>query len=121
MSGLLRRLVLTRSQRPTAKELLQHRFIRGARKTTYLSELVERYQDYRARSGKPQAAHAPSVRNSIASWEGTRRSDWNFDTVRSSMAMGTFRSAARDIMHSGMVPDEEEEEDIQMEDDAGAD
>ena len=31
-------------QRPTAKELLQHRFIRGARKTSYLTELIERYQ-----------------------------------------------------------------------------
>ncbi|KZV72120.1 Pkinase-domain-containing protein [Peniophora sp. CONT] len=101
--------------RPTAKELLQHRFIRGARKTTYLSELVERYQDYRARSGKPQA-FAPSVRNSIASWEGTLRSDWNFDTMRSSMAMGTFRSAAKDVMHSSMVPDEEEEDGLEFED-----
>ncbi|KIK64780.1 hypothetical protein GYMLUDRAFT_131664, partial [Collybiopsis luxurians FD-317 M1] len=33
--------------RPTASELLQHRFIGGARKTSYLTELIERYRDYR--------------------------------------------------------------------------
>lgn len=40
-----------------------------------------------------------TVRNSLA-WDptGSMRSDWNFDTIRSSQsAMGTFRSMARDL------------------------
>ncbi|OBZ76590.1 Serine/threonine-protein kinase svkA [Grifola frondosa] len=66
--------------RPTTKDLLQHRFIRGARKTSYLTELIERYQEYRTRSpGRGPQMYQPSLRNSAA-WDGTLRSDWNFDT-----------------------------------------
>ncbi|KAI0322462.1 kinase-like domain-containing protein [Amylostereum chailletii] len=100
------------NQRPNAKELLQHRFIRNARKTSYLSELVERYQDYRTRSPRNNHGHQPSVRNSVASWDnGTLRSDWNFDTIKSTAAMGTFRTMAKDLMPPGMIPDEDEEDD----------
>lgn len=42
---------------------------------------------------------------------GTIRSDWNFDTVRSASAMGTFSSMARDLVpssqHSAVDSDEE--------------
>ncbi|KAG6854785.1 hypothetical protein C0991_001212 [Blastosporella zonata] len=98
------------SARPTANELLQHKFIRGARKTSHLTELIERYQDYRARTpGKagPQM-YQPTLRQS-QTWD-TMRSDWNFDTVKSSSAMGTFRTMAKDLdMPLGMVPDEGDE------------
>jgi len=91
--------------RPTAKELLQHRFIRSARKTSYLTELIERYQDFRARSpGKVPQMYQASVRNSGA-WDGTIRSDWSFDTVRTNSAMGSLRGMARDI--TGSIPDED--------------
>lgn len=42
-------------------------------------------------------------------WEnnGTVRSDWSFDTVKSNAAMGTFRSMAKDLMPPGMEVDEE--------------
>jgi serine/threonine-protein kinase 24/25/MST4 len=48
------------------------------------------------------------------SWdsEGTMRSDWNFDTIKSTAAMGTFRSMAKDLMSSsGMEIDENGEDD----------
>ncbi|KAJ7228647.1 kinase-like domain-containing protein [Mycena pura] len=96
--------------RPTANELLQHRFIRGARKTSYLTELIERYQDYRARS--PQKGAAGPFQPTIRPWEmnGTMRSDWNFDTIKSVSAMGTFRSMAKDLtMPPGMELDENDE------------
>jgi serine/threonine-protein kinase 24/25/MST4 len=89
----------TPGQRPTASELLQHRFIRGARKTSFLTELIERYQDYRSRSTqKGQQMYQPSIRNN-APWDdnGTMKSDWNFDTIKSTSAMGTFRSMAIDL------------------------
>ncbi|KAJ7682802.1 kinase-like domain-containing protein [Mycena polygramma] len=95
--------------RPSANELLQHRFIRGARKTSYLTELIERYQDYRARS--PQKGHQP-FQPTVRAWEtnGTMRSDWNFDTIKSVSAMGTFRSMAKDLtMPPGMELDEDDE------------
>ncbi|KAF8505850.1 Pkinase-domain-containing protein [Russula emetica] len=97
------------AQRPTAKELLQHRFIRGARKTSYLTELIERYQDYCART-PARGQTLPTTRNSIASWDkGTLKSEWNFDTIRSTAAMGSFRSMAKDLVRPGVIPDEDEE------------
>jgi len=96
--------------RPTTKELLQHRFIKQARKTSGLTELVERYHDYRARSPhkkEPQMYQA-TVRQS-GNWGDTLRSDWAFDTVKTSSVMGTFRSAARDVMPAGMIPDEDDQ------------
>ncbi|KIM90798.1 hypothetical protein PILCRDRAFT_811280 [Piloderma croceum F 1598] len=104
------------NDRPTAKELLQHKFIRSARKTSYLTELIERYQDFRQRSpqkGVPQVFQ-PTVRNNEM-WEnnGTIRSDWNFDTVHTNSAMGTFRSIAKDL-----IPPSTEEDEDYVEDDA---
>ncbi|KAF5370106.1 hypothetical protein D9758_001049 [Tetrapyrgos nigripes] len=98
--------------RPSANELLQHRFIRGARKTSYLTELIERYQDFRARSpqkGGPQINQA-TVRSNM-SWDttGSMRSDWNFDTIKTSSVMGTFRSIAKDLPLAS--PTEEPEDD----------
>ncbi|KAJ7179168.1 Ste20-like serine/threonine kinase [Mycena filopes] len=97
--------------RPSANELLQHRFIRSARKTSYLTELIERYQDYRARS--PQKGGHQPFQPTVRAWEttGTMRSDWNFDTIKSVSAMGTFRSMAKDLaMPPGMELDEDEED-----------
>lgn len=103
----------SKCQRPTANELLQHRFIRSAKKTSYLTELIERYQDYRARSPhKGNQPYQPSLRNSVGWDNGTMRSDWNFDTVRTTSAMGSFRSMAKDLeMPPGMELDEEDEDD----------
>ncbi|KAF9247047.1 kinase-like domain-containing protein [Melanogaster broomeanus] len=102
--------------RPTAKELLQHRFIKGAKKTSYLTELIERYQDFRTRSPQkgPQAYQATV--GGTANWDSnaTIRSDWNFDTIRTTSVMGTFSSAARDLLPEMEDEDVEEEEDPSM-------
>ena len=42
-------------QRPTAKELLKHRFVRTAKKPSYLTELIERHERFRSEGGqKPE-------------------------------------------------------------------
>jgi serine/threonine-protein kinase 24/25/MST4 len=87
-------------QRPAAKELLQHRFIKGAKKTSYLTELIERYEELRARSSpKASQAYQPTLKGTV-NWEtnSTIRSDWNFDTIKTTSVMGTFSSAARDLL-----------------------
>ncbi len=38
-------------KRPTAKELLRHQFIRRAKKTAYLTDLIEKYRTWRANGG----------------------------------------------------------------------
>ncbi|KAI0660959.1 Pkinase-domain-containing protein [Cubamyces menziesii] len=104
--------------RPTTKELLQHRFIKNARKTSYLTELIERYQDYRNRSpGRVPQMYQATVRNSGA-WDGTLRSEWDFNTIRSTSAMGSLRSMAKDIMPPGMEPDEQYFDEVPEEDDS---
>ena len=40
------------NQRPTAKDLLKHRFIRGAKKTSHLIELIERYEHWKTKMGE---------------------------------------------------------------------
>lgn len=44
-------------QRPSARELLKHKFVKTARKASYLTELIERFEKFKSESGeeKPQA------------------------------------------------------------------
>ena len=42
----------THEQRPTAGELLKHKFLRQARKTSYLCELVERFVRWKLEMGE---------------------------------------------------------------------
>ena len=84
-------LCLRRSpqERPSAKELLKHPFIRRAKKTTYLTELIERYERW-------QAVHGDQVSDdeSDSSAEDNQRSTsddenlWDFGTVRPSGGRG---------------------------------
>jgi serine/threonine-protein kinase 24/25/MST4 len=100
--------------RPTANELLQHRFIRNARKTSYLTELIERYQDHRARSPQKAAGnqiYQATVKNSMT-WDmnSSMRSDWNFDTIKTSSIMGTFRSMAKDLSSTSEADDDDDDD-----------
>jgi len=44
-------------QRPSAKDLLKHKFVRMAKKTSYLTELIERHDRWKAESGQEEAEH----------------------------------------------------------------
>ena len=70
-------------ERPSAKELLKHPFVRRAKKTTYLTELIERHERWQAtqRKGKPEESDDEDYT------EPTSRSAheedlWDFGTVR---------------------------------------
>jgi serine/threonine-protein kinase 24/25/MST4 len=93
--------------RPSANELLQHRFIRGAKKTSHLTELIDRYQEWRILN-PPKGSTAPT----IMSWDagGTMRSDWSFDTTRSASAMGTFSSIMKDIALPPTIYDHDDDD-----------
>ena len=70
-------------ERPSAKELLKHPFVRRAKKTTYLTELIERYERWQAVHGErdsededEEAADEPRI---------PRPEDedlWDFGTVK---------------------------------------
>ena len=81
-------LCLKRSpqERPTAKELLKHPFVRRAKKTTYLTELIERHERWQAVHGD-QGSDEESDDSSLESQEShqsrAEKEDlWDFGTVR---------------------------------------
>ncbi|KZT60719.1 Pkinase-domain-containing protein, partial [Calocera cornea HHB12733] len=87
--------------RPTAKELLQHRFVRGAKRASYLTELIGRLSEWKARATPPEgkakevrSADGGTVRPSFGTVSesggegGTVSSGWDFDTVRSALGSG---------------------------------
>lgn len=73
------------SQRPTAKELLQHRFVKYARKTAALAELVTRHAEWKTRrppKSPKEADNAGDVSANSSGVFGTVMSAWAFDSVR---------------------------------------
>lgn len=48
------RVLIDVLQRPSARELLKHKFVRMAKKTNYLTELIERHERWRAEGGARQ-------------------------------------------------------------------
>ncbi|KAK4053348.1 hypothetical protein OIO90_003960 [Microbotryomycetes sp. JL221] len=75
-------LIKDPEQRPSATELLQHRFVKYARKTHHLTELIKRHQDWKAKS--PRKQKQTNVKDQRdEDMQGTVVSAWSFDTVRS--------------------------------------
>ncbi|CEQ40823.1 SPOSA6832_02485, partial [Sporobolomyces salmonicolor] len=100
-------------QRPTAKELLQHRFVKYARKTSQLSELIERHQEWRAKGPRKDAAkdakggkgandHAKE--DSLLVEGGTVMSAWAFDTLRAEQEGGGTVGKVREVRLVGAEP-----------------
>ncbi|PWY99358.1 Pkinase-domain-containing protein [Testicularia cyperi] len=84
-------LIKDPKHRPSTKELLQHRFIKYAKKTTLLTELIERHHEYKARGATRGGAivrdHLRGVEPSESTLGGTVISEWQFDTMRSRMSV----------------------------------
>ncbi|KAE8351603.1 kinase-like domain-containing protein [Aspergillus coremiiformis] len=72
-------------ERPSARELLEHPFIKRAKKTNYLTELIERYERWHAVSGnknpddEEDAMHEPPLKPASTEDEDDL---WDFGTVR---------------------------------------
>jgi serine/threonine-protein kinase 24/25/MST4 len=75
--------------RPTAKELLKHRFIRNAKKTTYLTELIERLERWRAEGGDSHDAEESD--RSGYDLNDEEPDNWDFGTVRNPTMRGVNR------------------------------
>ncbi|KAF8453945.1 hypothetical protein BGX38DRAFT_1268183 [Terfezia claveryi] len=89
--------------RPTAKELLRHPFVRKAKKTYYLTELIERHERWVMENGsKEDDDEDDGVTPVAASADGTvddQESDlWDFGTVRPA---GRGTTALRSLSKAG--------------------
>ncbi|KAI9674510.1 MAG: putative protein serine/threonine kinase [Caeruleum heppii] len=82
-------------ERPTAKELLKHPFVRRAKKTTYLTELIERYERWAIHHG-----HGSDEEEEEEPEQDTKRVEdedlWDFGTVR---AVGGHRATGLRAMN----------------------
>ncbi|KAF7784262.1 hypothetical protein Agabi119p4_427 [Agaricus bisporus var. burnettii] len=67
--------------RPTARELLKHKFIRMAKKTNYLTELIDRHERWKAEGG--ERIEEEELHPDIVDINGVEAEDlWDFGTVR---------------------------------------
>ena len=74
-------LIKDPDRRPTAKELLQHRFIRSAGNTEALQELVQRRQEWDGGKGRPtHPRYYEETMNTILQKDDG--DDWVFETIK---------------------------------------
>jgi serine/threonine-protein kinase 24/25/MST4 len=70
-------------ERPSAKELLKHPFVRRAKKTTYLTELIERYERWQAVHGNRSSEDEDEYVDEQPRKSSPEDDDlWDFGTVR---------------------------------------
>jgi len=68
-------------KRPSAKELLKHPFIRRAKKTTYLTELIERYERWQVKHGDKDREDDDDANEPEQSSPGNEDL-WDFGTIK---------------------------------------
>ena len=109
--------------RATAKQLLQHRFIRSAKKTTDLIPLITRYQSYKSShsSSKPNTTPSKTLNRLAAGLggltidgngygQGAMGSEWNFDETIMSTTRGVPINLNLEDMDEGFDEDEGEDD-----------
>ncbi|KAI8454879.1 kinase-like domain-containing protein [Phakopsora pachyrhizi] len=70
--------------RPTAKELLKHKFIKNSKKSSYLTELIDRLERWKLDGGHQSKAHATHDRDDAnrGHVESSVRDMWDFGTIK---------------------------------------
>src|SRR6266480_1753406 len=69
-------------KRPSAKDLLKHPFIRKAKKTTYLTELIERYERWQVKHGDNDCEEKDDCRTEPEHPSPGNEDLWDFGTIK---------------------------------------
>ena len=84
-------LVKDPDRRPTAKDLLQHRFVKGAGRVEGLQELIQRRQMWDSSKGKH--THPKYYEETLSSMPlSEEKEDWVFDTIKASTMLTLGRT-----------------------------
>lgn len=95
-------LVKDPDRRSTAKELLQHRFIRGAGRVEILRDLIQRRELWdHAQGGNNQARLYQETMNTMSFRESGGDADWVFDTIKPTPA--TIRQHSSSLTKTSTV------------------
>ncbi|XP_039731582.1 serine/threonine-protein kinase 26 isoform X4 [Pteropus medius] len=71
------------SFRPTAKELLKHKFIvKNSKKTSYLTELIDRFKRWKAEGHSDDESDSEGSDSESTNRENNTHPEWSFTTVR---------------------------------------
>jgi serine/threonine-protein kinase 24/25/MST4 len=69
-------------ERPSARELLKHPWVRKAKRTAYLTELIERHERWQATHGEDKEGDQDDMRDDSSIHDSEEEDLWDFGTVR---------------------------------------
>nr|POE63460.1 serine/threonine-protein kinase svka [Quercus suber] len=89
-------------ERPSARDLLRHPWVRKAKRTQYLTELIERHERWQATHWRDKDNHEDDFREDSPVHDSEEEDLWDFGTVRPVAKRGNDALGLRAMNESGM-------------------
>ena len=89
-------------ERPSARELLKHPWVKKAKKTAYLTELIERHERWQATHREYKEHEEDDAREDSPSRDSEEEDLWDFGTVRPIGRRGNTYTGLKPMNEAGM-------------------